>query len=561
MPLAPNNSTTTKTATNPTGAPAASTQSCCRLMSFERPNYFAGHLLTDADLLLEQRYVREKRKLYHRSLHGSGVVCGLRLTCDHNCAGSIFVGSGYAIDDCGNDLVLPEGRALDVVSLLIQKGLIVPVATPDPCYPKTPESECNFRQCFYITICYEENQVDFATPLVATCQTTSSECEPTRILETVSFDVVDTIPELQPDQDTLKCRLESCFRLFSDGAFAQSLHRHQRMLSEIITFPAETDKDTQRHPEHHAEYHKLFCELRGLLLLYLNKHPDRYNCTIEDEIRRVRFPEIHRYSDQAQETYLEELRDSFSSLLALAWQHAVNCALGEFVPSCAQVCEASCVSLGTVVVENGRIVRVCNCPRKYVWSAANFREVLLASTLGGLACEKERGDKRDSDAEANNAKAICCRDFDFDPECFLQWLKISPRAPFYAGTELLRWMETFRKSIQEGFDFTNPCNFSPSIFERLDENKATEILRTANIQFRTTEAPLETKAPDLFALIQSAGLATLEKPIQLAVKEASVTSATLENQELVAHINTLYSQISNLKAYVERIQAQRPPSS
>lgn len=552
MPLAPNNSTTTKTATNPNRAPAPSTESCCRLMSFERPNYFAGHLLTDADLLLEQRYVREKRKLYHRSLHGSGVVCGLRLTCDHHCAGSIFVGSGYAIDDCGNDLVLPEGQALDVVSLLIQKGLIVPEATPDPCYPQTPESECNFRQCFYITICYEENQVDFATPLVATCQTTSSECEPTRILETVSFDVVDALPGVQPDQDALQYRLESCFKLFSDGAFAQALHRHQRMLSEIITFPAETDRDARRHPEHHAEYHKLFCDLRGLLLLYLNKHPDKYNCTIEDEIRRVRFPEVHRRTEHSQETYLEELRDSFSALLGLAWQHAVNCALGEFVPSCAQVCQASCVLLGAVVVENGRIVRVCNCPRKYVWSAANFREVLLASTLGELACEKEREDGRDSKAEANDAKATCCRDFDFDPECFLQWLKVSPKAPLYAGTELLRWMETFRKSIQEGFDFTNPCNFSPRIFQGLDENKATEILKTANVQFRTTEAPLDTKAPDLFALIQSAGLATLEKPIQLAVKETSVTSATLENQELVAHINHLYSQIGAIKAQLER---------
>jgi hypothetical protein len=555
MPLAPNNSTTKKTATHPNRAPAPSTESCCRLMSFERPNYFAGHLLTDADLLLEQRYVREKRKLYHRSLHGSGVVCGLRLTCNHNCAGNIFVGSGYAIDDCGNDLVLPEGRALDVVSLLIQKGLIVPEATLDPCYPKTPESECNFRQCFYITICYVENQVDFATPLVATCQTTSSECEPTRILETVSFNVVDTPPGVQPDQDALLCRLESCFKLFSDGAFAQALHRHQRMLSEIITFPAETDNDAGGHPEHHAEYDKLFCELRGLLLLYLSKHPDKYNCTIEDQIRRVRFPEVHRRFEHSQATYLEELRTSFSSLLALAWQYAVNCALGEFVPTCAQVCEASCVLLGAVVVENGRIVRVCNCPRKYVWSAANFREVLLASTLGELACEKEHGDDRDK-AEANDARAICCRDFDFDVECFLQWLKVSPKAPLYAGTELLRWMETFRKSIQEGFDFTDPCNFSPRIFEKLDENKATEILRTAKIQFRTTEAPLDNKAPDLFSLLQSAGLATLEKPIQLAVKEASVASATLENQELLAHINYLYSQIGDIKLKLERIRPQ-----
>jgi len=556
MPLAPNNSTTTKTATSPNGAPAASTQSCCRLMSFERPNYFAGHLLTDADLLLEQRYVREKRKLYHRSLHGSGVVCGLRLTCDPNRAGGILVGRGYAIDDCGNDLVLPERQPLDVVSLLTQKGLIVTEPTPDPCRPKNAESECNLQQCFYITICYTEDQVDFATPLVATCQTTSSECEPTRILETVSLDVVDTLPGVQLGQDALKSRLETCFKLFSDGAFAQALHRHQRMLGEIITPPAESHKPL----EHHTEYHKLFSELRGLLLLYLNRHPDKYNCTIDDEIRKVRFPEIHRHSEKAQEMYLEELRDSFCSLLALAWRHAVSCALGEFVPSCGEVPEASCISLGAVIVENGRIVRVCNCPRSYVWSAANFREVLLATTLGELACHKERVEEGESDGEENNAKAICCRDFKFDPECFLLWLKVSPKAPFYAGTELLRWLETFRKSIQEGFDFTDPCNFSPKIFEGMDEEKATDFLKTASIQSRTTEVRPGTKAPDLSALMQTAGLAKLETPILLAVKQSSVTSATLENAELVARINTLSSQISNLKAHVERLQAQRQGS-
>ena len=84
----------------------------------------------------------------------SGVVCGLRLTCDPNRAGGILVGRGYAIDDCGNDLVLPERQPLDVVSVLMQKNLIVTEPTPDPCRPKHAESEYNLRQCFYITICY-----------------------------------------------------------------------------------------------------------------------------------------------------------------------------------------------------------------------------------------------------------------------------------------------------------------------------------------------------------------------------------------------------------------------
>src|SRR5262245_8784558 len=81
---------------------------CCDIQCFERPRYFCGHLLTDDDLSLEQRYVVEKHKLYHRTLHGHGVVCGLRLTCHGPCNGEILIGNGFAIDDCGNDLVVCE---------------------------------------------------------------------------------------------------------------------------------------------------------------------------------------------------------------------------------------------------------------------------------------------------------------------------------------------------------------------------------------------------------------------------------------------------------------------
>ncbi len=50
----------------------------------------AGYLLTDDDLTTGVRYVREKNKLYHRTLHGSGIVCGLGLRRDLDCPGLTF---------------------------------------------------------------------------------------------------------------------------------------------------------------------------------------------------------------------------------------------------------------------------------------------------------------------------------------------------------------------------------------------------------------------------------------------------------------------------------------
>jgi hypothetical protein len=546
-----NNSTTT---INPSyQGPNPPAQSCCGLANFERPNYFAGHLLTDADLLLGQQYVREPRRLHNRSLHGAGIVCGLRLTCDPNRSGGIFVSPGYAIDNCGNDLVVPARQTLDVIGMLSQKGLILSEIAQDPGDPEHPKSESNFQQCFYVTICYQEEQSDFATPLVTTCQTTSSECEPTRILETVSLDAVDALPEKQPGHTALKHRLEKCFKIFSEGAFAQALQTHRKRMNQIVN-PEEAHKPL----EHHAEYEKLFFELRGLLLLYLNRNPDRYNPTIEEEIRRVRFPEIHRHTEKAQERYLEELRDSFSALLGLAWRHAVSCALGELVPTCNQVSETSCLSLGAVVVENGRIVRVCNYPRHYVWTTTNLHEVVMAITLSELAGGKRP--EQHAGAEKEDER-ICCRDFDFDLGCLLQWLEVNSKAPFYAATELLRWLETFPRSVREGFDFTDPCNFSPRIFQGIDENKAIEILKAAMIQARVAEAPLEAKAPDLFALLQAAGLGTGEEPVVLAVKDQQVAGAAIEHPEILNEISKLQTQISNLKAQVERLQARRQSGS
>jgi len=106
-------------------------EGCCELVCFERPKYFCGHLLTDADLTAEQTYLREKNKLYHRTLDGYGVVCGLRLTCDRDCKGHIRVGDGYAIDDCGNDLVVCKPQTFDVMGeLRKRKWLVEPPGIP-----------------------------------------------------------------------------------------------------------------------------------------------------------------------------------------------------------------------------------------------------------------------------------------------------------------------------------------------------------------------------------------------------------------------------------------------
>ena len=77
----------------------------------ERPRYFHGQLLTAQDFADEQDYFREKLRRHNRLLHGWGVVCGLSVTpAAGRCA--VVVSPGYALDPCGDEILLEEEALL-----------------------------------------------------------------------------------------------------------------------------------------------------------------------------------------------------------------------------------------------------------------------------------------------------------------------------------------------------------------------------------------------------------------------------------------------------------------
>jgi hypothetical protein len=100
-----------------TKAPACGCPMCRGLQLFDSPRYASGAVLTADDLSSEQAYVRAKMRLHNRHLHGWGTVCGLEVVCD-DCEGSVLVMPGYAIDPCGNDLVLVDDTRFDVIKAI-----------------------------------------------------------------------------------------------------------------------------------------------------------------------------------------------------------------------------------------------------------------------------------------------------------------------------------------------------------------------------------------------------------------------------------------------------------
>jgi len=90
---------------------------CAELDTHERPLFATGQTLTAADLTALQDYVTAKNRLHNRYQHGWGVVCGLEVLCD-DCDGSVNIRPGYALDPCGNDIVVAGSVRYDLVKAI-----------------------------------------------------------------------------------------------------------------------------------------------------------------------------------------------------------------------------------------------------------------------------------------------------------------------------------------------------------------------------------------------------------------------------------------------------------
>lgn len=87
---------------------------CCRLECLVQPRFFCGQLLTDEDLQALVGWASAKFRLA-RYRHGWGVVCGLDVRADPKRPTGIIIGPGYAMDCCGNDIVVCEDYRYDLV--------------------------------------------------------------------------------------------------------------------------------------------------------------------------------------------------------------------------------------------------------------------------------------------------------------------------------------------------------------------------------------------------------------------------------------------------------------
>jgi hypothetical protein len=426
---------------------------CCDLTCFERPDYHCGHLLTDADLSLQVRYVVEKNKLRNRTLHGHGVVCGLKMTCDTNCCGHILVHDGYAIDPCGNDIVVCETACFDVMSALRGKHLIAKAQERDPCKPGVEEKECRVPQCFYVTICYKEEDADYETPFQSGCSSGPQACAPTRIKERYTLDVTDCLPDDCSYLDRLEEKLKHCFRLFLDSPVGRLMTKEIELLKMIAEGKAQASDGQDR-------FCQLFCLLKAHFQQQLKQYPDELSCDLAKEVACLACPE------EKGDKYASAMQDAFAKLLKLMHRYQYDCVLADLVFSCEAPKEGECIVLGCVEVDDCCVLRVSNTHRKYVWSFANILPILMSTAL----TSKMQGMAKASDAEITwRRENTCCDDFvDFDHRAFLAEFEANPAGRYLSATSPMRAMRAMHKSIGDSFAFTESTAFAADLLAKTD---------------------------------------------------------------------------------------------
>src|SRR4029077_1095356 len=169
--------------------------------------------------------------------------------------------------------------------------------------------------------------------------------------------------------------------------------------------------------------------------------PDPFNCNLYDEVSCLKCPEECREEEgrreggrerrdrreereereehkRREEHYREELRGAFRQLLYCMQRYQYDRVYGDLVFECCQPCEAHCLVLGTVEVLNGKLVRVCNTPREYLWAPANLFQVLTHEIMTGRVGRREESDEE--------GRAPCAPTYEkFEPVPFLKEFSIS----------------------------------------------------------------------------------------------------------------------------------------
>ena len=411
---------------------------CAPLTAPEYTRFFGGQRLSAEDLVCEQDYVMLKNRLHNRFLHGWGVVCGLEIGCGE-CPGEVKVLSGYALDPCGNDIVVPCVQRFDVLKAVQQCRDAARRKRPD-CDPYEPPAnvDCDAAtEHWCITLRYDEQPYKPSTALrqvsagcgckgnghngnghngnghngngtgcgcggsapasttgcgcgsgsaAAPTTTMLGICEPSRVREGFKLGVIqDCGEECPPPGDALKAtfigRVLCCVTVIRE-LLGSEMSKTERDLIGAQVFGGELNFE---HLTAQSVYEAL-CRLRQKVRKVLEDERLPKHCTRLRELDQMVI--LKPGPDEVNDVYVNKVGDHFRTLVALVVDHIRNCICDALLPPCpTDPCDDRII-LGCVEIREGELIDVCAISkRRYAGSFPALSYWLsVGPAIGWLLC-------------------------------------------------------------------------------------------------------------------------------------------------------------------------------
>lgn len=527
---------------------------CLGLQCLDRPRYFSGQLLTEAELNDEQAYMRAKMKLHNRFLHGAGVVCGLEVTCN-DCGEPLIIQQGYAIDPCGNDIIVCKQETFDVIKSIKacenerrrqSKGDCGPITT-------TRNRDCkDIERHYCLTIAYKEIEARLSPSLrqsggmtgtitgkacgcgcggsqsmgsASTSMVTTTSpmtqiatngqnkmpigCEPTRIYEQYQFGIVEVPPDYCGNlktrlEQTLLAKVMSCFKTLKSFLKHRISTRDCSILGQLF-FTGTTETQPQilytSYCKLEQAIHDLYCQNPLKTKCYAHKLLTKVRCE-EPQVNVQREPNAEECA-----SYAGKVREPLNNLLALLLQYVLECVCQALLPPCSPAQCDDRLILACLTVKDDKIVEICDfCHRQYAGSFPTLNYWLSLVPVIPLI--------------ANAIERICC----YDWLSFTSGIKHEQEEIRYGSdlknglTFILNHIDPggdFRKAIFAG-DYALPKNYV-AILERLFNNmypgKLTESLHPEAFNLATIMGEKITPAMEA---VQKAGIIAFPQPVASA---------------------------------------------
>ena len=188
--------TTTQSTTSNIACPPCDTDG-----PFLRNNYFTGKLLVERDFIDEQDYHAGKMRHHNARLHGSGVVCGLKVHQhpSEDCRKRyVCIEPGTAIDCCGREIVIPEQDVFGHQLAADKNGCGALVDLHEfEAIRQLIEDDPQGKHTIQIAVCYRECGTEDIPVLYDECGCDDTQCKPNRVLESYKVHVLID-PDIKP---------------------------------------------------------------------------------------------------------------------------------------------------------------------------------------------------------------------------------------------------------------------------------------------------------------------------------------------------------------------------